>query len=98
MLEYSFLQVHLLQSADAEQGNNKHGEPVSPQLPGSKAHSHSAAFPFVHTHTAGAGGEIQSPANRLLVRQDKGKQETDEECRVASCMCLLTVVSMLDTP
>lgn len=63
--------MHLLQSADAEQGSNNHGEPVSPQLPGSKAHSHSAAFSFIHTHTTGAGVKFRPQPTGCLSDRTK---------------------------
>lgn len=44
---------------------------------------------FIHSLSTRAGGETQSPANRLPFRQDKGKHQADEEGRVASRMYLL---------
>lgn len=49
----------------------------------------SAAVSFIHSLSTRAGGETQTPANKLPFRQDKGKHQTDEEGRVASCMYLL---------
>lgn len=65
-----------------------------PGAPSEEAANHthmSAAVSFRHTHThpTRAGGETRTPANRLPFRQDKGKHETDEGGRLASCMYLL---------
>lgn len=52
-------------------------------------HTHISSS-FIHSDTHHKGrGETQTPANRLPFRQDKGKHETDEEGRGASCMYLL---------